>query len=104
MNEDDQEALGQRYRVNLVREGVATQLPIYSWFYQVLDGCVLYIERDTYFLKSYQVATGEVITLAENVFEFTVLEDRYICIVTFNADPIIYDRQTGEQVILDTHK
>ena len=103
MNEDDQEALGQRYRVNLVREGVTTQLPIYSWFYQVLDGCVLYIERDTYFLKSYQVATGEVITLAENVFEFTVLEDRYICIVTFNDDPIIYDRQTGEKTVLDTH-
>ena len=104
MNEDDQKATGQRYRVNLVRDGVATQLPIYSWFYQVLDGCVLYIERDTYFLKSYDITTGEVTTLEENVFEFTVLEGRYICIDIFNDDPIIYDWQTGAKTVLDTHK
>lgn len=103
MNEDDQKATGQRYRVNLVRDSATTQLPIYSWFYQVLDGCVLYIERDTYFLKSYELATGEVTTIAENVFEFSVLEGRYICIVTFNDDPIIYDWQTGEKTVLDTH-
>ena len=104
MNKDDQKATGERYRVNLVRDGVTTQLPIYSWFYQVLDGCVLYIERDSYFLKSYALATGEVTTIAENVFEFSVLEGRYICIVTFNDDPIIYDWQTGDKTVLDTHK
>lgn len=104
MNKDDQKATGERYRVNLVRDGVTTQLPIYSWFYQVLDGCVLYTERGTYFLKSYDLATGEVTTIAENVFEFSVLEGRYICIVTFNDDPIIYDWQTGEKTVLDTHK
>lgn len=104
VDEEEQKTLGEHYRVNLVRDGVTTQLPIYSWFYQVLDGCVLYIERDTYFLKSYDVATGEVITLAENVFEFTVLDGRYICIDIFNDDPILYDWQTGEQTVLDTHK
>lgn len=104
MNADDQKTTGERYRVNLVRNGETTPLPIYSWFYQVLDGCVLYIERDTYQLKSYNVATGEVTTLAENVFEFTVLENCYICIDTFNDDPILYDWQTGEQTVLDTHK
>ena len=104
MNEDDRKATGQRYRVNLVRDGETTPLPIYSWFYQVLDGCVLYIERDTYFLKSYELTTGKVTTVSENVFEFTVLEDRYICIDTFNDDPIIYDWQTGEKTVLDTHE
>lgn len=99
MNADDQKATGQRYRVNLVRDGEVTPLPVYSWFYQVLDGCVLYIDReDTYPLKCYDLATGEVITLAENVFEFSVFEDRYICIDTFNDDPLIYDWQTGETV------
>ncbi len=93
MNGDDQKALGERYRVNLVRDGEVTPLPIYSWFYQVLDGCVVYIERDTYLLQSYDLSTGEVTTIAENIFEFSVLEDRYICIVTFNADPLIYDWQ-----------
>ena len=102
--EDDQKDLGERYRVNLVRNGVTTHLPIYSWFYQVLDGYVLYIERDSYFLKSYELATGEVTTIAENVFEFSVLEEHYICIVTFNDDPIIYDWQTGEKTVLDTHE
>lgn len=103
MNEEDQKATGQRYRVNLVRKGEVTPLPIYSWFYQVLDGHVLYLERGTYFLKSYELDTGKVTTIAENVFEFSVLEDRYICIVTFNDDPIIYDWQTGEKTVLDTH-
>lgn len=104
MNEDDQKATGERYRVNLVRDGETTQLPIYSWFYQVLDGCVLYIERDTYLLQSYDLTTGEITTLAENVFEFTVLEDRYICIDRFNTDALMLDWQTGEYTQLATNK
>lgn len=104
MNEDDQKALGERYRVNLVRNGEVTPLPIHSWFYQVLDGCVLYIERDTYLLQSYDLTTGEVTTLAENVFEFTVLESRYICIDRFNTDTLILDWQTGEYTQLATNK
>lgn len=103
MNEEDQKATGQRYRVNLVRKGEVTPLPIYSWFYQVLDGCVLYADRDPYVLRSYNLATGQVTTIAENVFEFSVLEGRYVCIITFNDDPIIYDWQTGEKTVLDTH-
>lgn len=103
MSKDDQKATGERYRVNLVRDGVATRLPIYSWFYQILDGCVLYIERDTYLLKKYEVATGQVTTIAENVFEFTVLEGRHVCITTFNDDPLIYDWQTGKTVVLNTY-
>ena len=104
MNKDDQDELGERYRVNLVQNGEATPLPIYSWFYQVLEGHVLYIERDTFFLKSYALDTGKVTTIAKNVFEFSVLESRYICIVTFNDDPIIYDWQTGKKTVLDTHE
>ena len=90
-SEGDQGAIGHRYRVNLVRNGENTPLPIYSWFYQVLDGCVLYREEETYRLRSYNTSTGEETTLAENVFEFSVLEDRYICIETFNDNPVIYD-------------
>ncbi len=102
MNADDQKATGERYRVNRVHGGEVTPLPVYSWFYQVLDGCVLYIDRaGTYPLKCYDLATGEATTLVESVFEFSVLEDRYICIDTFNADPLIYDWQTGEYVQLE---
>lgn len=102
--EEEQKALGERYRVNLVRNGEVTPLPIYSWFYQVLDGCVLYIERDTYQLISYDVATGKTELLAENVFEFTVLDERYICIDKFNEAAVIFDRQTGEYNTVKTGK
>lgn len=101
MNADDQEATGQRYRVNRVHNGEVTPLPVYSWFYQVLDGCVLYIDReDTYPLKRYNISTGETTVLMENVFEFSVLQERYICIDLFNEAPVILDWQTGESVQL----
>lgn len=85
------------YQVNLVRDGVTTPLPINSWFYQILDGCVIYRETDTYILKSYDLTTGETVDLQENVFEFSVLEDRYICIYKlYNEKPVLLDWQTGE--------
>ena len=95
LNMDEQKATGNRYRVNLVQDSKITTLPVYSWFYQVLDGSVLYLEEKTYSLKCYNVITSETTTLAENVFEFSVLEDWYICIDTFNDNPYIYDWQTG---------
>ena len=102
MSKAEQSKTGHSYRVNLVRNRQTIPLPIYTWFYQVLDGCVLYREEETYALKCYNVSTGEATTLAENVFEFSVLEDRYICIDTFNVDPVIYDWLTGSCVKIKT--
>lgn len=104
LDEEEQEKLDARYRVNLVRDGVTTNLPVYSWIYQILDGCVLYLEEETYLLKSYDVSSGETKSLAENVFEFAVLEDRYICIDRFNTDPLILDWETGEYTQLEINK
>lgn len=84
----------KRYRVNLVRDGETTALPVYSWFYQVLDGSVLYLEEKTYSLKCYHVSTGVTTTLAEDVFTFSVLGGRYVCIDKFNGESVIYDWQT----------
>lgn len=95
IDKKEQEVIGHSYRVNLVRDGQTMALPIYSWFYQILDGFVLYREGETHSLKCYNVSTGETTTLAENVFEFSVLEDRYICIDKFNENPVIYDWQSG---------
>lgn len=102
MSQDDQKSTGERYRVNRVHDGEVTPLPVYSWFYQILDGCVLYLEENTYLLKSYDLETGETVTLAENVFEFSVLEGRYVCIDRFNTDALLLDWQTGESVCLET--
>lgn len=91
IEEDLREEGDPRYQVNRVSGDTVTPLPVYSWFYQLLDGCVLYREEYTYKLKSYDPSTGETKTLAENVFDFAVLEDRYICIDRFNEDILILD-------------
>lgn len=103
MDDAEKKATGFRYRVNLVRNGETIPLPVHSWFYQILDGCVLYCEEGNYILKCYDVATGETTVLTDNVFEFTVLADRYICIDKFNEAPVLYDWQTKEfsQIKLD---
>ena len=82
---------------------MTTPLPIYTWFYQVLDGCILYRD-DNYELKSYDLETGKTEKLAKDVFDFSVLEGRYICIEQFNKAPIMLDWTTGDTVKLPTAK
>jgi len=91
IEEDQREEGDPRYQVNRVSGDRVTPLPVYSWFYQILDGCVLYREEYTYKLKSYNTLTGETKTLAENVFDFAVLEDRYVCVDRYNEDILILD-------------
>ena len=86
------------YRVNLLRDGESTALPVYSWFYQILGDCILYLDDETAALKSYNINTAVETTLAENVFEFSVLQDRFVCIEPYNAEPMIYDWQTAQTV------
>ena len=100
VEEDLREDSNMRYRVNLVSNGKTTQLPVYSWFYQVLDGCVLYLEDGTCCVRCYDLQTGETRLLQENVFEFSVLEDRYICFDLYNQAPVVYDWETGGSVAL----
>lgn len=100
VKEDLWEDSNMRYRVNLVSNGKTTQLPVYSWFYQILDGCVLYLEDGTYCVKCYDLQTGETKLLQENVFEFSVLKDRYICFDLNNQASVVYDWETGESVAL----
>ena len=104
MSKAEQSKTGHKYRVNLVRDEQTIPLPIYTWFYQVSEGRVLYREEESYALKCYDVSTGQTTTLAENVFEFSVLENRYICINTFNGVPVIYDQQTGSYSYIHIQK
>lgn len=91
IEEDQREEGDPRYQVNRVSGGTVTPLPVYSWFYQILDGCVLYREDSTYSLKSYNTITGETKTLATDVFDFAVLEDRYICVDRYGAEVLILE-------------
>ena len=80
-----------RYQLNRVEDGVTTKLQVYSWFYQIVNDCVLYREEGTDALKSYNMKTGETQILAANVFEFAVLKDRYVCIARYDEDVVILD-------------
>ena len=84
------------YQIVHYRDGVETPLPIGSWHYQVFDGCILYLEDQT--VKSYELATGRITQLRENVYQFSILEDRYICFDQCNAPTVILDWETGRIV------
>ena len=103
IEEDDREEGQLPYQVNQVQNGVTTPLPIYTWFYQVLDGCILYRD-DNYKLKSYDLDTGKTETLQKNVFDFSVVGGRYVCIERFNKAPVLLDWTTGETVKLPSNK
>lgn len=101
-----QEVEPYSYQIIRYSDGEETPLPIYSLFYQILDGCVIYMDELTfsgsYTLKSYDLATGETKDLFENVMKFGVVEERYICALCMGAEYIdssswmLYDWQTGE--------
>lgn len=83
-----------RYQVIHYRDGTQTRLPAFGHFIQVLDEKLLYLEDTT--LKSYDLATTEIAVVEENVFKFSVLENRYLCIDRFNESCLITDLQTGK--------
>ena len=69
------------FRVVHYRDGVETQLPVYGFFMQILGDKLFYLDTvEKHTLKSYDLSTGEIAVVAKNVFEFSVLADRYLCI------------------------
>ena len=87
-------------------EGQETELPIYSTYYRILDNCVIYSDDNTYensrfTVKSYDLETGEESVLCNDVFDFCILEERYICFRCQGKGGIwwdLLDWQTGETV------
>lgn len=66
-----------------VSGGEETRLPVYAYTYQVLDGCLIYMDEKTpgngfKRVKSYDPKTGEENILCENVSDFAILDGRYI--------------------------
>jgi len=89
-----------KYRIIHYRDGVETPLPIGSWFYQVRNGSIYYLEAET--VKSYELATGKTNILQENVHEFSILEDRYMCFDRYNMPDGVLDLKTGKVQDLET--
>lgn len=84
------------------RDGEETRLPIFAYDYQILDGHLIYRdEGNRKLLKSYDLATGDTKVLCDTLFDFGILEGRYICSLCFGGDVEIFDWQTGEIQIVD---
>lgn len=93
---------GERYQLIRYRDGQETRLPIRAVEYQILDGHVIYRCEDEagQAIKSYNLETGEIKVLQDGGYNFSILEERYVCINRFNADALILDWKTGETVNL----
>ena len=79
------------------RNGEETRLPICAYDYQILDGHLIYRDegkRKT--LKCYDLSTGETKVLCDTLFDFGILEGRYICSLCHDGNVQIYDWQTGQ--------
>lgn len=97
---------GEAMEYNVIRwcDGQQTKLPAQSCYYQVLDGHVLYLAEENTILKSYDMESGETTVLEENVFDFSILEGRYVCMDMRNEDAVILDWTTGKIVTVDTYE
>lgn len=96
-------AHGTNYDVIRYKDGKETKLPIRSYFFQVLDGHIIYLDDESHnTVKSYNLKTGQIRVLQENVFEFTVADDRYVYFSLYNQDAVLLNWQTGEKTVLNT--
>ena len=90
---------GKSYQLIHYRDGVETRLPIHAYDYQILDGHVIYRDLDTRgVLRSYNLETGESEVLHDKMFDFSILEGRYICMLCYGSDVLVYDWQTGARL------
>ena len=100
--------LQEHYSCQIIHyaSGQETRLPIYSPYYQILGDSVIYLDETSYSdscftAKSYDLETGEESVLCNEVFDFCILEERYICFRCQGKDGVwwdLLDWQTGETV------
>lgn len=90
------------YQIIRYCNGKEEPLPANSYFYQVLNGQLLWKDENT--VKAYDLETEEVTVLQDNVFEFSVLADRYIFFDIFNQNSLLLDTITGELVTVETRE
>lgn len=101
---------GMRWSVIRYRNGEETVLPIRAVEFQVFDGHIIYRCEDEkgQAIKAYNMQTGESRVLHEDGFNFSILEERYVCIYCADSAGqgycVILDWQTGEQTVIDTSK
>ena len=91
------EAGEPNFRVIHYRDGKETPLPIYSAILQAVGNTIYYLQNNT--LKTYHTDTGAITVLQEDVYEFSILEDRYLCIdYLYDGGIQILDMTTQETI------
>lgn len=96
------------YQVIKVSSAGEERLPIYSCYYQVLDGNIIYLDSTTFKnscfdLKIYDVDTKKSKTVCEGVFDFNVLDNKYVgiqCGTGNNSKFLLYDIASGETELM----
>lgn len=78
---------GNRYRVIRYRAGEETQLPVVGFNLQIYGEQLLYMDGKT--LRSYDLVTGKDTLLAEEVYEYAVVNGDRLCIYHYGGDVTI---------------
>lgn len=71
------------------------QLPISAVYYQVLNNHLYYLDSETFengcfSLKSYDILTGKISLIFENVFDFNIVNKNYICVQCSSGEDAEY--------------
>ena len=98
----------QSYQIVKITSEGEERLPIYGMYYQVIDDTIVYLDSKTYenscfTLVEYNMKTGQSKNIYENVFDFNILENKYVCIQHMpvqTAEYYIYNLETGENVLM----
>ncbi len=99
----------ESYQVVQWDSGKESRLPIASCYYQIMGNRIIYLDSSAYdnsnsSLMQYDMTTGEKKRISEDVSDFNLLEDRYICIQCRAEDQQfwIYDAETGKMENMNT--
>lgn len=87
---------GKTWYIYHISDGVEEKLPIQSFYFQSIGEQIIYIDKNSLALKSYNWKTEEERLLSETVLHFCILEDRYVCLRTgdVESDFIMIDLYT----------
>ena len=91
--------------------GQTKELPITSSYYQVFDDNIIYLDSGTYkngcfSLMMYNINSNKKTLISENVFDFNILSDNYICMQCYtgeNAEYKVYEFKTDVTDIMKSN-
>jgi len=99
--------VNKTWEVICYRDGKETVIPIRALEFQIFEDMLIYRceEEGGQAIKSYDLQTGEIKEICQRGFNFSILEERYLCVLCADEKgqsyAVIIDWQTGKQTVLD---